>query len=251
MTTLQAVSFDAYELERLAATLDGAIRIRRRTDYYLWSQGALQSFLPHETLVCLLLGPDGVCRLELFSRSVIADETEALLRGMKAHLRAEIMFHWLRQGGRPYVQTPAGGSARLASLLDAMGAPQALVHCTHAAGGRQACIFIFLGIASGPSPRELYLAELLLPHLYFALAGLHDEEASDLKRPPLSRRQSQVLAGVRSGKTNTEIALELGLSPLTVKSHVQQALRKLSVSNRAEAAALTSGITLAGDGAEG
>jgi len=251
MSAHQAISFDIYELERLAATLDGAIRIRRRSDYYLWSQGALQSFLPHETLVCLPLGPDGACRLELFSRSVIAEEAESFLKTVKAHLRAEIVYYWSRQGGRPYVQTPAGGSTLLVSLLDAMGAPRALVHCTHAAGRQQACAFIFLGIASGPSLRELYLAELLLPHLYFALASLPDEGASDLKRAPLSRRQSQVLAGVRNGKTNAEIAEELGLSPLTVKSHVQQALRKLSVSNRAEAAALTSGMMLASEGAEG
>lgn len=251
MSFLQAVSFDAYELERLAATLDGAIRIRRRTDYYLWSQGALQSFLPHETLVCLPLGPDGACRLELFSRSVIADATESFLQAAKASLRAEVVFHWSRQGRRPQVHTPDDGTPLLASLLGRTGAPHALVHCTHAGCGRQACVFIFLGIAKRPALRELYLAELLLPHLYFALAGLRDAESSGLQRALLSRRQHQVLAGVRSGKTNTEIALELGLSPLTVKSHVQQALRKLSVSNRAEAAALTSGMTLASDAAEG
>ena len=251
MSAPEAVSFDAYELERLAATLDGAIRIRRRSDYYLWSQGALQSFLPHETLVCLPPGPDGACRLELFSRSVIADDTESFLQAGQARLRAEVVQRWSRQGRRPYVQTPDDGTPLLASLLGRTGGRHALVHCTHAAGGRQAWVFIFMGIADRPAPRALYLAELLLPHLYFALAGLCDEDGAGLRGALLSRRQNQVLAGVRSGKTNTEIALELGLSPLTVKSHVQQALRKLSVSNRAEAAALTSGMTLASEGGEG
>lgn len=251
MSARQAVSFDAYELERLAATLDGAIRIRRRTDFYLWSQGALQSFLPHETLVCLPLGPDGTCRLELFSRSVITDDTESFLKAAKANLRAEIALHWSHQGRRPQVLTPDDCTPLLGALLARTGAPHALVHCTHAVGGRQACVFIFVGIARRPASRELDLAELLLPQLYFALAGLREDEGAGLRSTLLSRRQNQVLAGVRSGKTNTEIALELGLSPLTVKSHVQQALRKLAVSSRAEAAALTAGMALAGEGGEG
>lgn len=249
MTSLKAVSFDAYELERLAATLDGAIRIRRRSDYYLWSQGALQSFLPHETLVCLHLGPDGTCHLELFSRNVIADDTESFLRMSKANLRAEVVLRWSGQGRRPYVQTPDDGTL-VASLLEKMGSRHSLVHCAHAGDGQQPCVFIFLGIVKQPALRELYLAELLLPHLFFALTGLWSEQNAKLKRTLLSRRQHQVLAGVRRGKTNNEIALELGLSPLTVKSHVQQAFRKLSVSNRAEAAALTSAMTLTGDGTE-
>ena len=251
MTALQAVSFDAYELERLAATLDGAIRIRRRSDYYLWAQGALQSFLPHETLVFLPDGPGDACHPEVFSRGVISDDTESFLRATKAGLRAEIVLNWSRQGRRPYVHTAHDGASQLASLVDKTGGQHALVHCTKASGGRGACAFIFLGMATRPASREIYLAELLLPHLYFALASLRDEDTPGLQGVLLSRRQSQVLAGVRSGKTNTEIALALGLSPLTVKSHVQQALRKLAVANRAEAAAVTSGMAFAGDGAGG
>lgn len=91
-----------------------------------------------------------------------------------------------------------------------------------------------------PTPREHYLAELLMPHLFLAFVGLRGEEPTAAPVARLSHRQAQVLEGVRNGKTNAEIALALGLSPLTVKNHVQQALRKLAVANRAEAAAVTS-----------
>ena len=70
--------------------------------------------------------------------------------------------------------------------------------------------------------------------------GTHFDELA----PTLLRRDDGIEA-------RTEIAVALGLSPLTVKSHVQQALRKLSVANRAEAAALTSGMSFASDGARG
>jgi DNA-binding CsgD family transcriptional regulator len=46
-----------------------------------------------------------------------------------------------------------------------------------------------------------------------------------------------VLNWVREGKTNQEIAQILDISPLTVKNHVQKILRKLKVTNRAQAVA--------------
>jgi DNA-binding NarL/FixJ family response regulator len=48
-------------------------------------------------------------------------------------------------------------------------------------------------------------------------------------------RECQILEGVRDGKSNREIAKALGLSPLTVKNHVQKILRKLGASNRTQA----------------
>ena len=53
----------------------------------------------------------------------------------------------------------------------------------------------------------------------------------------LSEREIQIMSGVRDGKTNAEIGAELGISPLTVKNHVQRILRKLGVANRAQAVA--------------
>jgi two-component system nitrate/nitrite response regulator NarL len=54
----------------------------------------------------------------------------------------------------------------------------------------------------------------------------------------LSAREAQVLAEVRQGRTNREIARKLGISPTTVNKHVQQVLKKLKVRNRAQAATI-------------
>jgi DNA-binding NarL/FixJ family response regulator len=53
---------------------------------------------------------------------------------------------------------------------------------------------------------------------------------------PLSPRETEVLAEIRLGRTNREIAEKLQVSTTTVNKHVQQVLRKLGVRNRAEAA---------------
>ena len=45
----------------------------------------------------------------------------------------------------------------------------------------------------------------------------------------LSARERQVLAGVAQGRTNREIALELGISHRTVETHRESLMRKLGV----------------------
>lgn len=61
------------------------------------------------------------------------------------------------------------------------------------------------------------------------------------KRPidadmPLTNRESQVLRHVALGLSNKEIGQSLGISVETVKEHVQNILRKISVNDRTQAA---------------
>src|SRR5918994_2786382 len=53
----------------------------------------------------------------------------------------------------------------------------------------------------------------------------------------LTPREQEVLAYLRDGLTNAEIAVRLGISPDGVKYHVSEILSKLGVSSRKEAAA--------------
>ncbi len=52
----------------------------------------------------------------------------------------------------------------------------------------------------------------------------------------LTRREREVLGLVASGITNKEIATALGISPSTVKNHLQNILEKLHLDNRVQAA---------------
>jgi len=62
-------------------------------------------------------------------------------------------------------------------------------------------------------------------------AGSRDQMAT------LTRRETEVASMVADGRTNAEIACELGLSLNTVKNHVSNILSKLGVQTRTEAAA--------------
>ncbi len=52
----------------------------------------------------------------------------------------------------------------------------------------------------------------------------------------LTAAEERVLTLVSQSMTNREIASRLGVSPATVKRHVENILRKLKVRNRVEAA---------------
>lgn len=52
----------------------------------------------------------------------------------------------------------------------------------------------------------------------------------------LTERQSEILALATQGRTNTEIADILHLSPNSIKTHARQLYRKLGVTNRTQAA---------------
>ncbi|RRR74155.1 MAG: DNA-binding response regulator [Candidatus Viridilinea halotolerans] len=63
-----------------------------------------------------------------------------------------------------------------------------------------------------------------------------DEEYTPGQRPPLTPREREVLLFVTEGNTNREIAERLGISPGTVKNHVEHIIAKLNVSDRTQAA---------------
>ena len=69
--------------------------------------------------------------------------------------------------------------------------------------------------------------------MHGALTGQHTPDEVEIALTP---RESEVLAHVAHGLTNKEIARLLGISPETVKEHVQRLLRKIGVRDRTQAA---------------
>ena len=54
----------------------------------------------------------------------------------------------------------------------------------------------------------------------------------------LTDRQMEILASVAEGQSNADIALQFGLSEITVKKHLSAIFERLGVANRSEAVAL-------------
>ena len=60
----------------------------------------------------------------------------------------------------------------------------------------------------------------------------------------LSERETQIMAWVAMGKTNSEIGSILNISGFTVKNHMQRIFQKLNVFNRAQAVSKVTRVSL-------
>ena len=70
------------------------------------------------------------------------------------------------------------------------------------------------------------------------LAAFAHAQTSPARQPiePLTAREEEVLVHVAQGRTNSEIATELHITPSTVKAHLASLMRKLGARNRVEVA---------------
>ncbi len=237
---------DSQDMEHLALTIDSSLQVTRRFQFFLWTQGALQGFVPHETLVCAY---GDIARLnfkyELFSRAIVHPELEEHIGDAVNGLLPMIVGDWLNNDRTPRsygADTPEDGTARVMADLRRHELGHVVAHGAKEVRGEFGSFFIFLRVPKPMAPRDAYMIEVLMPHLHMALhrmlASESSKPAAEVKAAAvLSRRQLQVLEWVRDGKTNPEIASILGISPATVKNHVQKMLRKLNVNNRAQAVA--------------
>lgn len=76
------------------------------------------------------------------------------------------------------------------------------------------------------------------PALMRRAVSLPDRSPAFIALKRLTIREREVLDALADGSTNKEIALKLGISPGTVKTHVERLIGKLGVRDRTQAATL-------------
>ena len=159
-------------------------------------------------------------------------------------LLPRIIEDWMMMRRTPcvYSAEKTQNAGTLSAGLRGCGFEYALAHGASEIHGSEGSFFVFFHAARDPGSRDAYLLDLVMPHLHMALYRMlpNEHDAGVIEVSPenvLSSRELEVLGWVREGKTNQEIGQVLDISPLTVKNHVQKILRKLNVSNRAQAVA--------------
>jgi transcriptional regulator EpsA len=233
------------ELERLLFAIESSLQINRRFQFFLWSHGVLQALLPHQTLLCVSGNIQaGAYHVDVFASDAVnhsamdgVDESIQVLTDI-------VIERWLAGNGAPlaigvddenFSDTPLREALLESGLgnIMAMGTKEFKT---------QGSFFIFGRLERKAGRRSFGLFELLLPVLHFALHRYFAHEASETDKPQflapaLSDREIQIIQSVCTGKTNFEIGVDLDISPLTVKNHMQRILKKLGVNNRAQAVA--------------
>lgn len=245
--------------ECLLRIVEAAPQVSRRYQFFLWSQGDLQRWLPHRLLVC------GAYHREF--RDLVFDVfnsvpiPEAALRGLQATSGPVILAaikRWHQRRQQPcwlhHDELPA--SDPVAEMMREAGYRQLLVHGMSRPGRPDEIESLFLFGASDPVGDEQTLAhaDMLLPCLHTTYLRVHTTEhqmiglgggaARGVAGPGvaargagITEREREILLWVRNGLSNQQISEKLGISALTVKNHIQKILRKLGAANRAQAVA--------------
>lgn len=239
---------DTLEIEALALTLEASLRIQTQYHLFSWAQGLLQNLIQHELLICALRkGESSPFYVDTVSSTATDPALISTLFGQDTSLVPNLIKSWEENHFKPvtcdlgkHVQT-AGRS--LAREISRVGAEELLAHGTYDTLGHPASFFIFACRPGSIDRKQIHFAELIVPSLHAAwvrtqvsrTVPIDSAHASSRRGVDLTAREQEILEWIYRGKGNIEIAMILGISPLTVKNHVQKILRRLSVKNRAQA----------------
>ncbi|MFA5240804.1 MAG: XrtB/PEP-CTERM-associated transcriptional regulator EpsA [Sulfuricella sp.] len=234
--------------EHLVSVIDSSLRVMNHHHFFSWTQGIVQSLVPHEILVCgISAGAESPMNFKRFSSSRYFDDAcfsevchpeDGLLTRMISHSNVT---------GHPCMVGTGAGSLHhdeaWLPLLEKSELRNAAADGQRGPDGLLKSYFCFSRVEIPLSSRLAYLLQLLVPFLDAAYSRvLSNEEpvpASNelISVPPVTAREVQILNYIKLGKTNQQIAEALNLSPLTVKNHVQKTLKKLNAHNRGHAVA--------------
>lgn len=262
-----ANEFNPRQTEALVRLVESAHGVHRRHQFFLWSQGPLDTLLPHQLLVCgAYQRQRRAVAFHVFQSVVLsADVLGWLGDGNGALLRAASQA-WIAGHSRPLwleaERLPAEARVQALRLRAESGIAALLVHGVARPQRPGEIESLFLvgadakGGAADPAQRLLH-AEQLMPYLHSVWRRVQAVETDTspgttepdaVARVPrataaahaatLTDRELQILLAARDGKSNQQIGEALGISPLTVKNHIQKILRKLGAHNRAHAVAL-------------
>lgn len=222
-------------------------RIRRHVQLLNWLQGDVQELLPHDVLIAAW----GDFSLGLVQLDIVSANPDIRTRHVGEYCVMPIvrkLFDWWYVGGR----RPTVIDTRVQDWLEELSSDQetaallrrmrtATVHGIKDERGRHDCLYILLGAQPLGNPLHGEMLETLLPCIDTAMRQVpllaEDDGAvpRDQSDGQLSGREIEIMDWVRQGKTNFEIGMILNISTFTVKNHMQRILRKLNVTNRAQA----------------
>lgn len=252
------VQLSAQDEASLIAAITDAVAVRRRFQFFSWTQGRLQSLLPHGVLVCGLPRGNGTgIFFDYFHNVPLPTSALSRLCHPRDGVAIQLLEAWREHGLDPLIvsrQTPR--QANLFGSLESLGMGATLAHgipfeqSNIGAHG----FFAFVSLRASPGPREVAIAAMAVPHIFSAYcrALTRDRTPASVTSEPtdgaLSEREVEILHWVREGKSNHDIGMVLSISPLTVKNHIQRILKKLSASNRTQAVSKAMAMRLLGRG---
>lgn len=233
--------------------IEESLRLTQRTHLFNWLQRGVQYLIGHEVMLFGVRTSDSeIYDYEYFTSSRYFGESQfnQVIKKDEGVVRQALNV-WHKNGMPIFVtnQMKPGDfnnytviGAEPEELL-ASELKNFVVHGFGDSRTRISTIVAFGRLSSPVSVHTAYLLELIMPHLHCALIKVTSNRGgaamvmnSTQLSKKITKREFEILQWLHMGKTNWEISSILDISPLTVKNHVQNILRKLDVENRGQAA---------------
>jgi len=245
-----------HEREMFLGVVQESLAIDHHFQLFLWLQGSLQHFLPHDVLI-VAVGDFASRRFKLDIVSALPGMVSASCMNCRRDLISDWLFErWKRNQRQMLSFNGSVGSlvnetCDCDAVLELRGMRSALVHGLHDERSGEDALYVVLNAEDMANERQRAMFALLLPQIDFvcrrvqsAPANVADSnsvlEASlaEIREDAgISSREQEILTWVRAGKTNQEIGQILNISTFTVKNHLQRIYRKIDVINRTQAVA--------------
>ena len=254
---MTSTSFAPDQSEVLLRVMEAAPQVCRRHQFFVWTQGDFQRWLPHKISICG--GYDREHRdvvLDIFNSIPLPEVVMQGLKTFRSDLMMAAVGAWRKARSQAAVLSLAQDVTPqpLTAALIEQGYDQVVVTGLTRPGRPEEIesFFMFTQPRAAYSVAEVQALDMLLPcvHLAYQRVCVTERQmvmgrSSSIMVPgqgqpratPITEREREILLWVRDGLSNQQISEKLGISALTVKNHVQKILRKLGAANRAQAVA--------------
>ena len=250
-------TFAPDQSEVLLRVVEAAPEVCRRHQFFVWTQGDFQRWLPHKLSLCGSYDREQRdVVFDLFNSMPVPESVLQGLRDRRSMLMDAALQCWRRARGKACVldlQQLPRHDPLVQGLIDLGYSHFALHGLTRPGRPDELESFFLFAQPDLPYGQPAQQAlDMLLPCVHLAYqrvcvterqmvqgrSGQASVTASgQVRSSPITEREREILLWVRDGLSNQQISEKLGISALTVKNHVQKILRKLGAANRAQAVA--------------
>lgn len=244
--------FTNVERELLLDLIHESLRVKTHFELFIWLQGRLQFFMPHEALIAAWGDFSlGLIYFDILS-SVPGLRTNEFKKSDLTPLLKQLFAYWSHNQSPLTLNNTHGFFHAINLEYDDICNPinnmrSAVVHGIQDTRGHHDCLYVLMNSESTGTTSGKML-EALLPYIDSALRRVDhlpgqlpetvivsDELIDVVLDTLLSVREKDIMHWVKEGKTNVEIGMILDISAFTVKNHLQRIFKKLDVMNRAQA----------------
>ena len=239
------VALNQAEQDRLVRAIDSALEVTRRDQFHVWLSGPFRELLPHDFLVCVVFsGGEAPKAIDGLHRGLVGQDVMNAL----CHAQQGLALRLAKMHRHDRRQSCALDKNAFAALLvdDEVQVYRhmlnnVVIHRLSLLSGVVYSCLLF-NVPQDQMDRCRHLFRLVASHLKMVLSRVMPKHHWDIAA--LTPREIEILRYMSQGKSNREISAHLGISAITVKSHVSKLYRKLDVQNRDEAVSL--GLIAAG-----